>query len=137
MRFKTVEEDDNFLLYYPLKEGYVYVPREEKPVPQEEDKGKVLIFCDPSCPWSIYFLGKIKESTEEAAPDVPIRIIDVFWEQNEVERRGKTPTCAFNGIPIRSFFMDKENFQREVKQAINMRLIIAHNILRISPSLPN
>ncbi len=122
MGFQKVREDDPFLLYYPLKEGYVHVPKEERFIPQEEDEGKALIFYGPSCPWSIYFAEKIKESIEEVAPDIPIRLIDMFWEQKEVKRRGKTPTCAVNGIPIRSFFMDKENFQREVEQAIK------HNI---------
>jgi len=117
MGFKRVREDDPFLLYYPLKEGYVHVPKEEKFIPQEEDKGKALIFYGPSCPWSIYFSEKIKESIKEVAPDIPIRMINMFWEQEEVKKRGKNPTCAVNGVPIKSFFMDKESFQREVKQA--------------------
>jgi len=118
MRFKRVKEDDPFLLYYPLKEGYVHIPKEKKFIPQKEDEGKALIFHDPSCPFSIYFTEKIKESIREAAPNIPIRTIDTFWQLEEVKKRGKVPTCAVNGKPIESFFMDKENFQREVKQAL-------------------
>jgi len=118
MGFKEVRGDDPFLLYYPLEEGYVHVPKEEEFVPQEEDKGKALIFYAPSCPWAIYFSEKIKESIDEVAPDLPTRSIDMFWEQEEVRKRGKTPACAVNGIPIRSFFMNKESFQKEVRQAI-------------------
>lgn len=44
MGFKKVVESDPFLLYYPLKEGYVYHPKAEKFAPQEEDKGKAVIF---------------------------------------------------------------------------------------------
>lgn len=122
MGFKKVREDDPFLLYYPLKEGYVYVPKEEEFISQEEDKGKALIFYGPSCPWSLYFSEKTKESIKEVAPDIPVRMIDTFWEHEEVRKRGKTPGCAVNGIPIKSFFMDKENFQREVKQAIKHQI---------------
>lgn len=118
MGFKRVKEDDPFFLYYPIKEGYVHVPKEEKFMPQEEDKGKALIFHAPSCPFSIYFSEKIRESIKEVAPDIPIRMIDTFWEQDEVKKRGNVPTCAVNGIPIKSLFMDKENFQREVRKAI-------------------
>lgn len=119
MGFKRAKEDDPFLLYYPIKEDYVHILEEGEFVPQEDDKGKVLIFHGPSCPWSIYFSEKIKESIREVAPDIPIRMIDMFWEKEEVRKRGKTPACAVNGVPIKSFFMDKENFQREVKQAIH------------------
>jgi len=37
MGFKKVREDDPFLLYYPLRKGYVYQPKEERYNPQEED----------------------------------------------------------------------------------------------------
>jgi len=118
MEFKRVKEEDPFFLYYPLKEGYVHVPKEKKFIPQEEDKGKALIFHDPPCPFSTYFSEKIKESIREAAPDIPIRTIDTFWELEEVKKRGRVPSCAVNGKPIETFFMDKENFQREVKRAL-------------------
>jgi len=117
MGFKKAKEDDPFLLYYPIKKGYVYHP-EEKFIPQKEDRGKAMIFYDPSCPLSIYFSEKIKESIREVAPDIPIRMIDRFEELEEVKKRGQVPTCAVNGKPIETFFMDKENFQKEVKRAL-------------------
>lgn len=118
MGFKKVREDDPFLLYYPLKKGYVYRPKEKKYVAQEEDKGKALIFYDPSCPFSIYFSEKIRDSLREVAPDVQIKMINKFEEQEEVKKRGQAPACAVNGKPIQAFFLDKENFQKEVKQAL-------------------
>ncbi len=118
MKFKKVKADDPFLLYYPLKKGYVHHPKEEKFIPQEEDRGKALIFYDPSCPFSIYFSEKIKESILEVAPDIPIRIINKFEEPEETKKRGQVPVCAVNRVPIESFFMDKENFQKEVKKAL-------------------
>lgn len=120
MGFKRVKEDDPFLLYYPLKKEYVHVLKEEKFIPQEEDKGKALIFFSPSCPWSIYFSEKIKESVRAVAPDIPTRTIDMFWELEEVKKRGKPSPCVVNGKPIEVFFMDKENFQKEVKKALKV-----------------
>ena len=118
MGFKRVKEDDPFLLYYPIKKGYVYYPKEEKFIPQKEDRGKAIIFYDPSCPFSIYFSEKIKESMREVAPDILVRMINRFEELEEVKKRGKVPTCAVNGKPIEAFFADKENFQKEVKMSL-------------------
>jgi len=112
------KKDEPFLLYYPLKEGFVYIPKSKEYIPQEEDEGKILIFYDPSCPFCIYFLEKKKELVKEVAPEVPTRIINQFEEPEEVEKRGKISFCIVNGKPIKSFFMDKENFQKEVKEAL-------------------
>jgi predicted DsbA family dithiol-disulfide isomerase len=113
-----VKEDDPFLLYYPLKRGYVYRPKEKKFIPQEEDNGKALIFYDPSCPFCVYFSENIKKSIREVASDIPIRMLNKFEQSEEVEKRGEVPSCAVNGKPIETFFMDKENFQKEVKKAL-------------------
>ena len=98
MGFKRVIEDDPLLLYYPPKEGYVYTPKEAKFIPQEEDRGKALVFYDPSCRFCIYFSEKIKESIREVAPNIPY--------------------CAVNGKPITASFVDKENFKKEVRKAL-------------------
>jgi len=45
-------------------------------------------------------------------------MINMFEEPEEVKRRGRVPYCAVNGKPIKSFFMDKENFQRKVQKAL-------------------
>jgi N-acetylglutamate synthase-like GNAT family acetyltransferase len=118
MKFTRVKEDDPFLFYYPLKKGYVYQPKEKKFIPQEEDRGKALVFYDPSCPFSIVFSEKIKESIEQVAPNIPIKMINKFEEPEEVEERGEVPSCAVNRKPIKTFFMDRENFQKEVKVAL-------------------
>ena len=118
MGFKRVKVDDPFLFYYPLKKGYVYRPKEKKFIPQREDRGKALIFYDPSCPFAIYFSENIKGSIREVAPNLPIRTINMFEESEEVKKRGQVPACAVNGKPIETFFMDKENFQKEVKNAL-------------------
>ncbi len=121
MKFKRVIEDDPLLLYYPLKKGYVHRPEEKKFISQEEDRGKALIFYDPSCPFCIYFSENIKKSIREVAPNILIRMINNFEEPEEVKKRGQVPSCAVNGKPIKTFFMDKENFQKEVKKALGSR----------------
>jgi len=118
MGFKKVKEDNPNFLYYPLKKEYVHHYKEEKFIPQKEDFGKAVIFYDPSCPFSIYFSEKIKESIREVVPDIPVRIINMFEEQEEVKMRGRVPTCAVNGKPIQAFFMDKENFHKEIREAL-------------------
>jgi hypothetical protein len=45
-------------------------------------------------------------------------MINQFDESEEVEKRGKIFPCIVNQKPIESFFLDKENFQREVKEAL-------------------
>ncbi len=118
MGFRQVSEDEPSLLYYPLKQGYVYAPKSEKYIPQEEDKGKALIFYDPSCPFCIYFSEKIKESLKEVAPNINIRMVNQFEEVEEVKKRGKISFCIVNQKPIASFFLDKGNFQKEVMEAL-------------------
>ena len=45
-------------------------------------------------------------------------MVNKFEEIEEVKKRGQVPSCAVNGKPIETFFMDKENFQKEVKRAL-------------------
>lgn len=112
--FKKAGEDP-YLLYYPLQEGYIYTRREF--IPQEEDKGKILIFYDPSCPFCTYFNSVIKKSLKEIT-DIPIQMVNKFEEPGEVKKRGNVPFCVVNKKPIESFFTDKEKFQSEVKKAL-------------------
>ncbi|TET22125.1 MAG: GNAT family N-acetyltransferase [Candidatus Stahlbacteria bacterium] len=118
MGFMRAKADDPFLLYYPIKEGYVHVPKEESFNPQKEDEGKALIFYKPSCPFSIYFSEKMKESIKEVAPDIPIRMVNRFEEAAEVRKRGSVPACVVNKKPIQSFVLDKTGFQKEVKEGL-------------------
>ena len=118
MGFKRVKEEDPLLLYCPIEEGYVYCPREEKFTPQKEDRGKALIFYDPSCPFCINFSERIKDSIRQVAPDISVSLVNKFEQQEEVKKRGKVPFCAVNGVAMQSFFMDKQSFQKEVKAAL-------------------
>ncbi|MBS7617501.1 GNAT family N-acetyltransferase [Candidatus Bathyarchaeota archaeon] len=120
MGFKKVREDDPFLLYYPLEEEYVYQPEEAVFIPQAEDKGRALIFYDPSCPFCMYFAEHIKNLIRDVAPSLPVRMVNMFEEVEEVEKRGQVPQCAVNGKAINASFMDRENFQKEVREALEV-----------------
>ncbi len=118
MGFRRAKGDDPHLLYYPVEDGFAYSPAATEFIPQEEDKGKAIVFLDPSCPFCMYFSEEIKKSITSIAPEIPIRMIDEFEEAEEVRKRGRVPFCVVNKKPIESFFMDKKNFQREVKEAL-------------------
>lgn len=120
MGFKKVREDEPFLLYYPMEEGYVYQPETAVFTPQAEDKGRGLIFYDPSCPFCMYFAEHIKNLIGEVMPGLPVRMVNMFEEAEEVEKRGQVPQCAVNGKAIKASFMDRENFKREVREALGV-----------------
>jgi N-acetylglutamate synthase-like GNAT family acetyltransferase len=107
-------KNDPYYMYYPLEEGFSYTKGDY--IPQEGDKGRVLIFFDPSCPFCVSFQESLIRSLQEIT-DLPIRVIDIFKEEEAVKKRGCIPHCAVNTIPIQSFVFD-ESFTSEVKQAL-------------------
>ncbi|MFX1515977.1 MAG: GNAT family N-acetyltransferase [Promethearchaeota archaeon] len=117
--FQKVDEKYPFLLYYPIKQGFVYVPKHKGYIPQSEDKGKAIIFIDPSCPFCIRFTENFKKLIEEAVPQTPIRIINQFNEPEEFRKRGKISFCIVNGKPIKSFFTERDSFVKEVWNALS------------------
>ncbi len=122
MGFKQVSENDPSLLYYPLKKDFSYKTKIRSYIPQEEDKNRALIFYNPNCPFSMYFSEKIKESILEVTPDISVRMVNEFEEADEVTKRGRVSFCIVNQRPIMTFFFDKENFQKEVKEALKNQI---------------
>lgn len=119
--FKELDIDGQKLVYFPLIENYIYKPEIKTYKPQKEDENKVLIFYNPSCPFCIYFAEKIKEIILEIDSKIEIRFINIFEEKGEVEKRGIVYDCIVNKIPIKSFFSDRENFKKEVFEALNKK----------------
>jgi hypothetical protein len=121
--FKQIGEDPDYL-YYPLQPGFVYKPAVEKEVryvPQDEDRDKVVIVCGPDyCPATYpYFLKRMERYVREIYPDVPIRWIDSSEEPEEPRKRNiGVGTCIVNAKLIKSYVLDKDNFQKEVKAAL-------------------
>jgi len=81
--------------------------------PKRRIRGKALIFYGPSCPFCIYFAEQIKKAIREVASEIPIRMINMFRERGEVEKRGQVPYCAVDGKPIKAFFMIKRTSKKK------------------------
>ena len=116
--FKASEENPD-LFYYPLEKGWKYLTTKKRYRSLEKDQGKALLFYDPSCPFCIYFNDQITIALREIAPHLKIQKINTFFQEEEVIKRGggEVAFCVVNGVPIQSFFLDKESFEKEVKEA--------------------
>ncbi len=118
--FRQVADDPDHM-YYPLKRGFVYAPVEKKAagyIPQDEDRGKVLLVCGPNgCPATYPFLLKRMEKyIREICPEVPIRWLDSSEEPEELRRRNaRVGDCIANAGIVKSYVLDKASFQEEVK----------------------
>jgi GNAT superfamily N-acetyltransferase len=122
MGFKQVEGDPG-LLCYPLRRGFVYRPVERRGpeyVPQEDDKGKVVVIYGPSfCPWSYVFLERSVKEIKEAIPGVCVRWISSLEEPAEAEKRGIPEGIIVNARIIGTFLLnDREAFLKEVFSAL-------------------
>ena len=121
--FRQIGEDPDHLCY-PLQPGYVYRPAAKKEggyVPQDEDKGMVVIVSGPDyCPATYpYFLRRMETYIREINPEAPIRWIDSSEEPEETRKRNvAVGTCIVNAELVRSSVLDKDNFQQEVRIAL-------------------
>lgn len=121
--FQTVGDDTDFL-YYPIEKNFVYQSHIKTPIeyqPQDEDKGKVLIFCGPNnCAAAYPFLLKRMERyIREIDEKIPIVYIDIVREPEMAKRRNANyGDCVVNGKVIKTFVLDKTNFQREIQKAL-------------------
>jgi GNAT superfamily N-acetyltransferase len=121
--FRQIGEDPDHL-YYPLQPGFVYksvAKKEVRYVPQDEDKGKVVIISGPDyCPATYpYFLKRTEKYMRETYPSVPIRWIDSAGEPEEVRKRNvSVGDCIVNARLMPSYVLDKDDFQKEVKAAL-------------------
>ena len=121
--FKRIGEDADHL-YYPLKAGFVYRPAEKKEakyIPQDEDRGRALIVCGPNgCPVTDpYVLKRMEKYIREIDPEVSIRWMDSSEEPEELRKRNVgVGACVVNARLIETFVLDKESFQKEVKESL-------------------
>jgi GNAT superfamily N-acetyltransferase len=121
--FRQIGEDPDHL-YYPLQLGFVYEPvpkKEVRHIPQDEDKGKVVIISGPDyCPATYpYFLKRTEKYIRETYPEVPIRWIDSSEESGEVKKRNVgVGDCIVNARLMPSYVLDKDTFEKEMKAAL-------------------
>ena len=105
------------IMYLPISEPYQPGPQQGEYEPLPEDRGRALVFYNPACEFSYSFAFRIAEAIKKVAPSVPIELINE-WENPEESIRRKRCTIVVNARPIKTFFMEKENFQREVREAL-------------------
>jgi len=114
--FKPSPTEPN-LMYLPISEPYQPESPQGEYEPLPEDRGRAIVFYSPSCEFSYPFAFRIGELVKEVAPSVPVELVNE-WENPEESIRRKGCTVLVNARPIKTFFMEKENFQREVKEAL-------------------
>lgn len=118
--FHPVSDDPNFLVL-PLQAGVRYQRRRTllTYLPQAEDAGQALILHGPSfCPWIYPFHVQAMQVLHEIAPRLHIRWVDRAQEPDAARKRGGYEGIVVNRRPIRSFVLDREEFTREVREAL-------------------
>lgn len=118
--FNPVGDDPDFL-FFPLRPGGRYQRKRMPPahIPQPEDQGQALILHGPSfCPWAYLFNLKAAQVIQEIAPGIPIRWMDRAKEPAEAGKRGGYEGVVVNTRPIRALVFDRDEFIREVREAL-------------------
>jgi len=114
--------ENSHYLYLPIKEGFIYQPPTALTkvyIPQEEDKGKLVIIDEPSfCPLN-YFIGrKIETLVKMIEPKIEVLWIDKFEQPDEAKKRGDVSGGIIYGHHIQTFVFDEEEFNKEVKEVL-------------------
>jgi len=118
--FKASPTESN-IMYLPISEQYQAGLTQGEYEPLPEDRGRAVVLYGPACEFSYPFAFRISELIKEVAPVIPIELINE-WERPEEALKRKRCTIVVNARPIKTFFMDKEKFQREVKEAVEMSI---------------
>jgi GNAT superfamily N-acetyltransferase len=113
--FTPIAEGENLQL--SLEGSYEPVAQAGEYEPLEKDKGKAVVFYGPICQFGYPFAKTIEGMIKEVAPHIRVEMINE-WEnpQESIERHNWW--LIVNAKPIHTFFMDKEKFKEEVRQAI-------------------
>jgi GNAT superfamily N-acetyltransferase len=108
------------IMYLPISEPYQPGPTQGEYEPLPEDKGRAIVFYNPTCEFSYPFALRIAESIEEITLGIAIELVNE-WENPEESLKRKGCTIIVNASPIKTFFMEKEKFQREVREALEKK----------------
>lgn len=114
--FVRIPGKDKEDLYMSIEAGYQPM-REEAYTREEEDRGRALVFYSPVCQFSYPFAVMTAELIREIEPDLPVDLVDE-WERPEEKAGRGSHGVIVNGRPIEAFFMNKEAFKTEVKEAL-------------------
>jgi len=89
-------------------------PRAPRPLPGDE--GRALVFYSPKCQFSLEFAESVKRLIESVLPSYPVVLINYWEEPGEFLSRGR-PAVMVNGVEIRAWAWDREQFIKEVLRA--------------------
>ena len=112
---QTPREEGN-RVYLPIEGSYEPTEPVGKYEPLKEDRGKAVVFYGPVCQFGYPFAKTIESLVREAAPKMRVELIDE-WEHPQESMKRRSQWLVVNAKPIYTFFMDKERFMDEVKQA--------------------
>jgi GNAT superfamily N-acetyltransferase len=115
--FVPAAEAGKPVFYLPVEGAYEPAVSAGEYVPLEKDQGKVVIFYEPMCQFGYPFAKTIEKLVRDVAPNVRIEMINE-WEHPRESIERKNWWLVVNAKPIHAFFMDTENFKREVKEAL-------------------
>lgn len=99
--------------------GRYEAPRKPDYVPLPEDQGRALVFYNRECEYSYPFAVRVKDLLQEIKEDLPVEIIDRWAHPEESVRRGNHQILV-NAVPITSFWTQREEFTREVREALKI-----------------
>lgn len=112
----TAEKES--ILYFPIEGRY----EPDEPVgeyePLEKDRGKAIVFYGPVCQFGYPFAKAIESMIEEVTPHLKVEMINE-WENPQESIERKNSWLIVNAKPIHTFFMDKEKFKEEIRQAVS------------------
>ena len=120
MGFKKITGED---LYYSfsgreLKEPYSgFWKGGEEYERREEDVGRVLLFYEPTCPFTYLWVHRAGEIVREMAPELKIEVMNGWEHPEEFVSRGRN-WMLVNGIPIKSLPIERDRFREEIKNAL-------------------
>lgn len=104
-------------LYLPIEGSFESSMPIGEYVPLPEDRGKALVFHSPVCQFSYQFAERIRELIMEVAPNIPIELVNK-WEKPEESIKRKNCGLIVNARPVKAFFMDIEQFKKEIGQIL-------------------
>ncbi len=112
-----VPTPDGRKLYLPTTGGYEPIVPMGAYEPLPEDRDKAILFYAPTCQFSYPFAKKMEELVREVTPNIRIEMIN-RWEKPEESIKRKNQSLIVNAKPILTFFMDRERFKEEIRDAV-------------------
>jgi GNAT superfamily N-acetyltransferase len=85
--------------------------------PLDEDRGRAVVFFDPSCQWSYAFAVKTRDVLGDLAPALPVDVLD-RWKAADAFLARRRHWLIVNGKPILSLPMHGDRFADEIRSAL-------------------